>query len=192
MTSNYGVTNTAAGKGCCPERPGQAWQVGLCKPHEVQQRQMQGGNAPGSGQSQASIGWVESRSRIALRRIQVLCDEMLSMSWQCAFSAQKAWAASQEAWPTGQGADSAPVGCYWSAPFRSGAPNIRISDCWSKSRRGPWRWSEGWRTSLVKTGWERWSCSAWRREVFRDSLENLPVSKGGQQKSTGGTVHKGM
>lgn len=39
---------------CCPERPGQAWEVGPCKPHEVQQGQTQD-PARGSWQSQAQI-----------------------------------------------------------------------------------------------------------------------------------------
>ena len=39
----------------------------------------------------------------------------------------------------------------------------------------PWRWSEGWNTSLVKTGWRSWACLAWSRE---DSEETslLPSS----------------
>ena len=42
------------GKGCHPEGPGQASEVGPCEPHEVQQGQVQG-PALGSGQSQAQI-----------------------------------------------------------------------------------------------------------------------------------------
>jgi len=49
----------AWGMGCHPEGPGQAWEGGVCEPHEVQQSQVQG-PTPGSGQSQAQIqagGW---------------------------------------------------------------------------------------------------------------------------------------
>jgi len=37
-----------------PKGPGQAEEVGLCEPHEVQQGQVQGA-APGSGQTPLSI-----------------------------------------------------------------------------------------------------------------------------------------
>lgn len=54
-----------------PKGPGQAGEVGLCKPHGVQHGQVQG-DAPGMGQSQASkqVGqeWIESSPG----RIQVL------------------------------------------------------------------------------------------------------------------------
>jgi len=42
------------GVGCHPEEPGQACEVGLCKPQEVQKDQVLSA-APGSGQSQAQI-----------------------------------------------------------------------------------------------------------------------------------------
>ena len=80
------------------------------------------------------------------------------------------WASSREAWPAGRG--------RWFCPFTllswdptcstasdSGAPNTRRTwMCWSGSRGGPRKWSEGWSTSPMRTGWESWGCSAWRRE----------------------------
>ena len=58
----------------------------------------------------------------------------------------------------------------WSTAFSSGAPNIRTQNCWSQSRGGTWRYLEGWSSSPVKTGWESWGCSAWRREGSRGTL----------------------
>ena len=44
-----------------------------------------------------------------------------------------------------------------------GAPNTRRTwSCWSGSRGGPWRWSEGWSTSPTRTDWDSWGSSAWR------------------------------
>lgn len=43
-----------AGKGCHPEGPGQAWGVGWCKPHDVQQGEAQG-SVRGSWQSQTHL-----------------------------------------------------------------------------------------------------------------------------------------
>lgn len=46
------------GKRCHSEEPGQAWEVGLCKPHEIQQREVQC-PTPGLWQSRAhlQVGW---------------------------------------------------------------------------------------------------------------------------------------
>ncbi|PKU46114.1 rna-directed dna polymerase from mobile element jockey- hypothetical protein [Limosa lapponica baueri] len=49
-----GVVDTLGGQGYHPEGPGQAQEVGQCKPHEVQPSQVQG-PAPGMWQSQAQI-----------------------------------------------------------------------------------------------------------------------------------------
>lgn len=58
-------------------------------------------------------------------------------------------------------------------------PSLRgIWTCWSKARRGTQRWSEGWNTSLMKTDWESWGCSAWKTEGVRDTLSHLPVPQG--------------
>ena len=47
----------------------------------------------------------------------------------------------------------------------------RTWSCWSRSRGGPQRWSEGWNISPVRKGWESWGCSAWRREGCWEALE---------------------
>jgi len=57
-TKLCGLIDKLEQEGCHPEGPGQASEVGLCKPHQVQQGQVQG-PAHGLGQSQAQIqaGW---------------------------------------------------------------------------------------------------------------------------------------
>ena len=42
---------------------------------------------------------------------------------------------------------------------------------WRASRGGPQKWSKRWNTSPMKTGWESWSHSAWRREGSRETCE---------------------
>jgi len=65
--------------------------VGLCKPQEVQQCQVQA-PAHGSGQSKCKyrLGreWIESSSEE--KDFGVLVDEKLNMTWQCTLTAQKA------------------------------------------------------------------------------------------------------
>lgn len=46
-----------------------------------------------------------------------------------------------------------------------------IQTCWSAPRRGQQKWSKGWNTSPVRTGWESWGCSAWRREGSGNTWE---------------------
>jgi len=59
---------------------------------------------------------------------------------------------------------------------------------WSpqKRRRRPTRaclveghkWSKGWSTSSVSTGWERWGCSAWKEKALWRPESSLSVPKG--------------
>ena len=49
--------------------------------------------------------------------------------------------------------------------------------CWSGSRGGPQRWSEGWSTSLIEKGWGSWALSAWRRESHRDLIMDIQYLK---------------
>jgi len=85
-------------------------------------------------------------------------------------------AASREAWPAGRGrgfCSSAPLWWdpTWSPVSISEAPCTRRTwNCWSSSRAGPQRWSEGWSTSPMRKGWESWGCSAWRREGCGETL----------------------
>ena len=74
------------------------------------------------------------------------------------------WAASGEAWPTVWGTWFCPFTLLlwdptWSPASSSGAPNIaRTWRCWSGSRGGSQRWSEGWRISPVrKVGDPAWA-----------------------------------
>ena len=48
-----------------------------------------------------------------------------------------------------------------------------------RGQRRPQQWSEGWNPSAGRTGWESWGCSAWGREGCGETLEQLPVLKGG-------------
>ena len=58
-----------------------------------------------------------------------------------------------------------------STVYSSGAPNTRRTwSCWSRSRGGPQRSSEGWSTSPERTGWESWGFSSWRREGSKKTL----------------------
>ena len=56
----------------------------------------------------------------------------------------------------------------WNTMSRPGAPST-IKECRIGSRRGPWRWPEGWSTSLMKS-WGSCVCLAWRREGCRGDL----------------------
>ena len=67
--------------GCHPEGPGEAWEVGLCEPHELQQGQVQG-PAHQSEQPLVSIqagGWRDWERREE-KDLGVLVDEKLDMS----------------------------------------------------------------------------------------------------------------
>ena len=162
----------ARGKGCYPEGPGQAWEVDLCQPHEVQQGQVQvlylgWGNAK---YKDGLIGeWLESSPEEKDLRVSV--DERLSINWQCVLAAQKA---------------NRILGCIkrsvnnwsremllplysvlwdpaWGTASIAGAPSTKKTwSCWSRSRGGPQRWSQDWSTSAVRTSWESWGFSAWR------------------------------
>ena len=70
----------------------------------------------------------------------------------------------------GEGGDSPPGLCPWSTASRPGVPSIRkMLNYWSRSRGGPWRWSEGWIMFTMRKGEGSWACSSWRREGFGET-----------------------
>ena len=86
------------------------------------------------------------------------------------------WAASRETWPAGQGKWFCPSTLLWRNPTWSSASSSgalstgKTGNCWSGSRQGPQKLSEGWNTSPVRKGWESCGCSACRSEGSRDTL----------------------
>jgi len=85
--------------------------------------------------------------------------------------------ASKAAWPAGRGKWFCPSALLWWDPTQSpasssGALNTRRTwTCWSRFRGGPQKRSEGCSTSPVRSGWESWGCSAWRKEGSRETLQ---------------------
>ena len=80
------------------------------------------------------------------------------------------WAASREARPAGWGREFCPSALLWWdltwSPVSSSEAlsTRRTRTCWSRSRGGPQKSSEGWSASSIRKGWESWGCSVWKRE----------------------------
>ena len=128
----------------------------------------------------SNTGCVEKGLRVALRRRTWGCWWMRNLIWPSSVGSQPSrptvsWAASKGEWPAGQGRWFCPSTLPWCDPTWSTTSSCRALSrgrartCWSGSREGPQRWSEGWNTSPVKTDWESWGCSAWRKEGFMET-----------------------
>ena len=91
-------------------------------------------------------------------------------------------AASKDAWSADWGRWSCPSalcwwGLIWSTASRCGALCTGETwTCYSVSRGGLQKGSKGWNTSPMRTDWESWGCSAWRRLWGRPE-SSLSVSK---------------
>lgn len=58
----------------------------------------------------------------------------------------------------------------WRARSCSALPSTRVMQSyWGESNEGPRRWSRDWSILPVRRGWERWDCSASRKERSRGS-----------------------
>lgn len=98
-------------QGCHPEGPGQAWELGLCKPHDVQQGEAQG-STPGSWQSQTHLqvgrgsDWEQLliESSPVEKDLGVMVDENSIWAGNVHWQPRKpklSWAASKAAWAAG-------------------------------------------------------------------------------------------
>ena len=142
-----------------------------------------------------STGWVESGSKAALRRRIWGYWWMRSSTWADNVRLQPKkptvpWAASRAAWPAGWGRGFCPFTPLSWDPTWSPASSSWM--CWSRSRGGPQRRSEGCSTSATRTGWGSWGCSAWRREGSGVTLEQPARTWRGLQKGWRGTFHESV
>ena len=175
-------------KGCHPKGLGQAWEVGPHEANEVQEGEVQGVSLHHS-RHECSLGIEFIECSSVEKDMEVLMDKKLDMSQQCARAAWKANCTlgcirREEAnrkreltvplYSILGRVDCSPLLHPWETSSAILHPGLRvpsmgrIQSCWCGSSGKPRRWSECWSTSLMKKGWERWICLAWRREGFHD------------------------
>jgi len=118
------------------------------------------------------LGWGNPKNKYRLggERIEsspeekdlgVLVDKKLNMSWRCVLAAQEAisWAALKAVWPAGQGRCfcpstlvEIPPGVQHPASSSGALSTGKTWTCWSGSRGGPQKLSEGRSTSSMRKG----------------------------------------
>lgn len=137
----------AGGKGCHPEEHIQAREVGLCKPWEVQQKEVQ---CPTSGswkfQTHLQVGqrsdWEHPAEKDLLMKNSTWAGNVRSRPRRPTVPCT----ASKAPWPAGwrTGFSSYTLFLWdptWSAESSFGVPNIRRTwNCWSKLRWGSQSW----------------------------------------------------
>jgi len=133
-------------------------------------------------------GWEKNFSTAVLQRRIWEFQLMKSLVWVNGMCLQPrrptvSWAAWREGWPAGRE--------RWSSSSTMGAPicstvsrpgvlsKRRMKSCWSGSRGGLQRWSEGWSTSRMKKGQGSCTYLNWRREsAGKTSLRPSQYLKG--------------
>lgn len=110
--------------------------------------------------------------------LQDWCISKLIMTWNVDLQNRKptiSWAVLKSMWSLGHERwlpSSTLLPRYLMSSTPSGS-RTHIRKIWTYSNRsweGAHRWSEGWSSSPVRTGWEIWDCLVWRKN---DSVETI-------------------
>ena len=140
-----------------------SWQ----EPYKVQQRETQSSalrrNNP---MHQHRLGTNQVESSFVEKALGIRVDSTLTMSQQRALTAKKANSLLDCIRESIASRSRALIFSLCSALVRHfwGPSTRETRTYWSKSSEGLWRWSSDWSICRVRTGWESWDCSAWRRE----------------------------